>query len=111
MRVWRCRVETSRRPISRVLGVEVLANNEGFCMQITELSAQVEVLTSDPRDNNVTREGDCNDRAGVNELAVKLGTKKTNLELASSGLAEAQASRDNLGKKLSKLRSEQTPKS
>ena len=58
---------------------EVLAQNEVFRLQMSELNARVDLLTTDLRDNRVTRDGVFRDLDSVNELAVKLNTEKVEL--------------------------------
>ena len=58
---------------------EILAQNEQFRLQVSNLTSKVDVLTSDLRSNRVTRDGVITDLENVNSLAVRLNSEKIDL--------------------------------
>ena len=68
---------------------EILQQNQVFRLQIQELSAKVDLLTTNLKENRVTRDSVVHDLDSVNELAVRLNTEK--IELLSK--MEAQNSK------------------
>ena len=58
---------------------EILQQNQVFRLQIQELSAKVDLLTTNLKENRVTRDSVVHDLDSVNELAVRLNTEKIEL--------------------------------
>ena len=73
---------------------EILQQNQVFRLQIQELSAKVDLLTTNLKENRVTRDSVVHDLDSVNELAVRLNTEKIELlskmEAQNSQVADQQ---------------------
>jgi len=82
---------------------EVLAQNQQFRLQVTNLTSKVDMLSSDLKSNRVTRDSVVTDLESVNQLAVRLNTEKIDL-LNRIGTQNSQV--ENLQTELVKLREE-----
>ena len=82
---------------------EVLAQNQQFRLQVTNLTSKVDMLSSDLKSNRVTRDSVVTDLESVNQLAVRLNTEKIDL-LNRIGTQNSQV--ENLQSELVKLREE-----
>jgi len=58
---------------------EILQQNEQFRLQTCELNTKLDLLTSDLKENRITRDAVLSDLDSVNELAVKLNSEKVEL--------------------------------
>ena len=74
---------------------EILNQNQVFRLQIQELSAKVDLLTTNLKENRVTRDSVVHDLDSVNELAVRLNTEK--IELLSKMEAQNSQVQDKKG--------------
>merc|ERR1712210_341644 len=93
----------SLRPLLMLMLLLTLQQNQVFRLQIQELSAKVDLLTTNLKENRVTRDSVVHDLDSVNELAVRLNTEK--IELLSE--MEAQNSQvESLQAQLGQVREE-----
>ena len=74
-----------------------------LCVQVTNLTSKVDMLSSDLKSNRVTRDSVVTDLESVNQLAVRLNTEKIDL-LNRIGTQNSQV--ENLQTELVKLREE-----
>merc|ERR1740129_2392360 len=80
---------------------EILAQNEEFGLQVTNLTSKVDILTSDLKSNRVTRDSVITDLENVNELAVRLNSEKADL---ASRISNQNRQVEGLQEELVKLR-------